>query len=135
MLSTTKKRVLTSSLVLRLLVKIKKTTRLFTLFRHTTAILKQRQLLPASFRRQMLSLRQDLVQDVKILSHTFSVYRSLKKLQPHSLVLIMRLLFRRVEKFVLWSSLMQYLMTRWCFLQEISFRKSKASLNIRVRLR
>ena len=61
----------------------------------------------------MLFLLQDPEQEEKISKITSRDYNSLKKLVRASQVLTVALLFKQVEKFVLWLSLNRLMMTRW----------------------
>ena len=113
----------------------RKTKRLFTLSTLTTATSRQRQSLPASFRRQTQSPQHVPVQEERTYRTTSSVLKSLRKSPTPSTVLSVPSLFRQAVRFVSWSSPTSSQTTRWYCSQEILLPRLRKNSNIRVRSR
>lgn len=114
---------------------IAKTTKLFTAFLHTTAMLNPERLRLFSFRRRMQFPQQGRAQGVKPLKITSSVLKSLRK-SPIPLTALTRALrFRRAAKSASWSSPIPFRIRILLLSQKTSSSALNPSLNIPDRSR
>ena len=114
---------------------IAKTTKLFTAFLHTTAMLNPERLRLFSFRRRMQFPQQGRAQGVKPLKITSSVLKSLRKLPIPLTALTRALRFRRAAKSASWSSPIPFRIRILLLSQKTSSSALNPSLNIPDRSR